>query len=40
MRTPLLTIRDLDVWYQSEKPVLSKFSLTLKKGEVVGLIGL
>lgn len=40
MRVPLLTIKDLDAWYQPEKPVLSKLSITLKKGEVAGLIGL
>ncbi len=36
----LLAIKNLNVWYQHEKMVLSDFSIELKKHEVVGLIGL
>lgn len=36
----LLTVKNLSVWYQPGKPVLSDFSLELKKHEVIGLIGL
>lgn len=40
MDEPLLTVKNLRVWYQPGKPVLSDFSLDLKKHEVIGLIGL
>lgn len=40
MKEPLLTMKNLNVWYQSGKPVLSDFSITLQEKEVVGLIGL
>lgn len=40
MDKQLLTVKNLYVWYQPEKPVLSDFSLNLKEHEVVGLIGL
>ena len=36
----LLVLKDLYVWYTKGKPVLEKFSLELKRNEVVGLIGL
>lgn len=36
----LLTVKNLCVWYQPTKPVLSDFSLDLQKHEVIGLIGL
>lgn len=36
----LLVLKDLYVWYPKGKPVLEKFSLELKRNEVVGLIGL
>lgn len=40
MNTPLLTIKNLDTWYSSEKKVLRSLSLELAEHEVVGLIGL
>ena len=40
MDTAFLTIKNLSVWYNDEKMVLSDFSLELKEHEVVGLIGL
>lgn len=40
MGTPLLTIKNLSAWYDSEKKVLSDFSLEVEKHEVLGLIGL
>ena len=40
MNTPLLTIKNLDTWYSSEKKVLWSLSLELTEHEVVGLIGL
>lgn len=36
----LLVLRDLNVWYTKGRLVLEKFSVELKKNEVVGLIGL
>ena len=36
----LLTLKNLNVWYTKDKPVLEKFSLELGANEVVGLIGL
>ncbi len=36
----LLVLKDLNVWYTKGKPVLEKFSVELKRNEVVGLIGL
>ncbi len=40
MDEPLFMVKNLCVWYQPGKPVLSDFSLYLKKHEVVGIIGL
>lgn len=40
MGDQLLTLKNLCVWYQPGKPVLSGFSLDLKAHEVIGLIGL
>lgn len=40
MGSPLLTIKNLNAWYSSEKMVLSDFSLELAEHEAVGLIGL
>lgn len=40
MDDPLFTVKNLCVWYQPGKPVLSDFSLYLIKHEVVGIIGL
>lgn len=40
MGRPLLTIQNLSAWYDSERTVLSGFSLDLSEHEVVGLIGL
>lgn len=40
MRHTLLKIVHLKAWYQSEKMVLSNFSIELAEHEVVGLIGL
>lgn len=40
MSTPLLTIKNLNAWYNSQKMVLKTFSLELAEHEVVGLIGL
>lgn len=40
MDEQLLTVKNLCAWYQPGKPVLSDFSLNLKKHEVIGLIGL
>lgn len=39
MNAPLLTIKNLDTWYSSEKKVLRSLSLDLTEHEVVGLIG-
>ncbi|MDE7203873.1 MAG: ABC transporter ATP-binding protein [Lachnospiraceae bacterium] len=36
----LLVLKDLNVWYTKGRPVFEKFSLELKRNEVVGLIGL
>ncbi len=36
----LLVLKDLNVWYTKGEPVLEKFSVELKRNEVVGLIGL
>lgn len=36
----LLSLKNLNVWYVAGHPVLSGFSLELKKNEIVGLIGL
>ena len=36
----LLTLKNLCVWYELDKPVLSDFSLELESNEIVGLIGL
>lgn len=36
----LLFLRNLEAWYTPGRPVLSRFSLELAEGEVVGLIGL
>lgn len=36
----LLVLKNLNVWYTKGKPVLEKFSVELKRNEVVGLIGL
>ncbi len=36
----LLVLKNLCVWYTSDKPVLSDFSIELGENEVVGLIGL
>ena len=36
----LLILKNLDVWYTKGRPVLEKFSMELKRNEVVGLIGL
>lgn len=36
----LLVLKNLNVWYTKGKPVLEKFSMELKRNEVVGLIGL
>ncbi|MBD5536588.1 MAG: ABC transporter ATP-binding protein [Lachnospiraceae bacterium] len=36
----LLVLKNLSVWYTKGKPVLEKFSMELKRNEVVGLIGL
>ncbi len=35
-----LALKNLKVWYTKGKPVLEKFSVGLKRNEVVGLIGL
>lgn len=40
MGTPLLSIKDLNVWYHRNETVLSDFSLELAEHEIVGLIGL
>lgn len=40
MSTPLLTIKNLSAWYNSEKTVLRSLSFELAEHEVVGLIGL
>ncbi len=40
MDNQLLSIENLDVWYQKDKMILRKLSLDLPKHEVVGLIGL
>lgn len=40
MNTPLLTIKNLNAWYDSEKMVLRSLSLELADHEAVGLIGL
>lgn len=40
MNTPLLTIKNLSAWYNSEKTVLRSLSFELAEHEVVGLIGL
>ncbi len=40
METFLLTVRNLNAWYNREKMVLTNFSLELARQEVVGLIGL
>ena len=40
MGRPLLTIKNLSAGYDSERTVLSGFSLELSEHEVVGLIGL
>lgn len=40
MSTSLLTIKNLDAWYSSEKKILRSLSFELEKHEVVGLIGL
>lgn len=39
VNAPLLTIKNLDTWYSSEKKVLRSLSLDLTEHEVVGLIG-
>jgi len=39
-RGGLLVLKNLNVWYTKEKPVLEKFSVELGRNEVVGLIGL
>ena len=36
----LLSIRNLNAWYDREKRILSEFSLELQEHEAVGLIGL
>ena len=36
----LLVLKNLNVWYTKGRPVLERFSLELKRNEVVGLIGL
>ena len=38
--SPLLSLKNLNVWYVSGRPVLSDFSLDLGTNEVIGLIGL
>lgn len=40
MKTPLLSVKNLDVWYDNKKMVLSHFDIELDSHEVVGLIGL
>ena len=40
MNTSLMSIQNLSAWYDSEKNILSNFSLELKEHEAVGLIGL
>lgn len=40
MNEPLLEIKNLSAWYDSDRKVLSNFSLQLGQHEVVGLIGL
>lgn len=40
MNTPLLTVKNLNAWYSSEKMVLRELSLELDEHEAVGLIGL
>ncbi len=40
MEASLLSIRDLDVWYDRDKMVLTGFSAELGRDEVIGLIGL
>lgn len=40
MEETLLTIKNLNAWYQPGKMVLSDFSIELKEHEAVGLIGL
>lgn len=40
MGDSLLKIKNLNVWYQPDKTVLSDFSIELKEHEVVGLLGL
>lgn len=40
MDKQLLTVKNLCVWYQPEKPILSDLTLDLKEHEVIGLIGL
>lgn len=40
MGSPLLNVQNLSAWYNSEKTVLSNFSIELNEHEVVGLIGL
>ena len=36
----LLVLKDLNVWYTKDKPVLEHFSVELGNNEAVGLIGL
>ncbi|MDT4372273.1 ABC transporter ATP-binding protein [Blautia coccoides] len=40
MKTPLLSVKNLDIWYDNKKMVLSHFDIELDSHEVVGLIGL
>lgn len=40
MDEQLLAVEKLCAWYSKDKPVLTDFSVTLKKHEVVGMIGL
>ena len=39
-KEPLLSLKNLSVWYSADKRVLYNLSLELKENEVVGLIGL
>lgn len=40
MKEALLTVRNLNAWYNREKEILREFSLELAENEAVGLIGL
>ncbi|RJS50094.1 ABC transporter ATP-binding protein [Bacillus sp. PK3_68] len=39
MTDELLSIKDLEVWYETGKPIIRNLNLTINKNQVVGLIG-